>query len=175
MNIVLCGMPSSGKSYFGALAARHLHREFIDIDQLLMDEYFKATHRRATCREITLLEGSAYFQSLECAAVKGLKGTRAAIIATGGNTLNLPENVAMLRDLGWMLYLKVPPDTLLKRLKSKQDVPSYLDAGDIEGSFNALLKRRLPLYEKSCHRCIDVSSEDVMEIISAYAAKEKQP
>jgi shikimate kinase len=165
MNIILCGMPGSGKSYFGALAAQQLNRIFIDTDELVMSAYFKLKHQQLTCREITLKEGEPFFRQLESKVLKELELVRHSIIALGGGTLCTPENIQVVKNLGRVIYLKVPPKTLLERLTSKKTLPSYLDQADIEGSFNALLKQRLPIFEQNCHHCVDVGSENVLEII----------
>lgn len=173
MNVILCGMPGSGKSYFGALAAQKLNRNFIDTDDLVMSEYYKLNRLQATCREITLKDGETYFRNLESNVLKGLESIHHSIVAIGGGALCTPENVPILRNLGWMIYLKVSPEVLLKRLINKNPLPSYLDKADIGRSFNALLKQRLPLYEQNCHCCVDVNSENVLEVISHYACEEK--
>lgn len=173
MNIILCGIPGSGKSYFGAIAAQTLNRPFIDTDDLVMSEYFKICHLQATCREIVLKEGNFFFCSLENNVLKGLKSIHNSIIAIGGGALCMPENIPILRNLGWMIYLKASPQVLLKRLMHKNPLPSYIDQTDVEGSFDALLTHRLPLYEQNCHCCVDVNSENVLERISHYACRER--
>ena len=166
MNIILSGMPGSGKSYFGELAAKKMNRMFIDTDVLLMKRYFQLKNIQATCREIALKEGEPFFRDLETQFVKELESANNSIIAIGGGTLASSANAQILRNLGIVIYLKVPPETLFDRFSAK---PSIFRKPDVQGSFEALLKQRIPLYEKTCHYCIDVSSENVLECIQHYA------
>ena len=174
MNIILCGMPGSGKSLFGQLVATQLNRLFIDTDDLIKEEYFSRNNQRATCREISLNEGDVYFRSLESIILQKLSGTKNAIIATGGGSLSTPENISVLKELGCLIYLYVPADVILKRLINKESLPSYLNINDIEGSFNTLLRQRLPLYEKHSHYIIDTTTEDVIEMVTQYATLTKE-
>lgn len=171
MNIILCGMPGSGKSHFGKIAARNLNRSFIDTDLLVMAEYEILKHHRATCREITLKEGEPYFRDLENQVLKGLVSARGSIIALGGGTLCRPENIQILKEMGCIIYLKASPQALLERLMRKEVLPSYLDSANVEGSFERLLQQRLPLYEQNCEQMIDTESENVLEVITKVAKK----
>jgi shikimate kinase len=172
MNVILCGMPGSGKSHYGKIAAEKLGLNFIDTDELVMAEYFKSHGHHATCREIALREGEHYFRSLESEIIKGLKHSKKSIIAIGGGALNLQENITILKEIGWLLYLKTSPKVLLERLMQKPSLPSYLDKDAIEKSFTTLLEQRLPIYEKNCHRSIDTASENVVELIKNHVCKE---
>ena len=165
-------MPGSGKSYFGAVAAQKLNRTFVDTDELIMLEYFQVNRVHATCREITLKEGAPFFRDLEKKVIKELENIDNAIIAIGGSTLCSPENVQILKKLGRIIYLDVHSQVLLKRLIARSTLPSYLDRTDIQGSFESLLKQRIPLYEENCDCRVDVSSGNVLDIIGSYAREE---
>lgn len=172
MNIILCGMPGCGKSHYGRLAAQQLKRHFIDTDHLVEHEYFKRHQIHATCREIALKHGSAYFHELEHEIINSLLGTKKSMIAIGGGALCDPKNVHILKNLGMVLYIKTPKKILLERLMKKDQLPSYLQKDDIEGSFDQLLNKRLPLYEQNCQYIIDGSSDHVLEDIIHYATKD---
>lgn len=166
MNVILCGMPGSGKSYYGKLAAKKLNKNFIDTDELIVSSYFKLTSQQMSCREITLKEGEKYFRCLESQVITELNDVQDSIISLGGGSICNPDNVRILKNLGWIIYLKVDAQIILGRLMSKKFLPSYLSKEDVQGSFDKLLKERLPLYEKNCHYILDVSKEDVLETMS---------
>jgi shikimate kinase len=168
MNIILCGMPGSGKSYFGKMAAKRLNRAFIDTDELVVAEYSLRYPLTRTCREIALKEGITFFRELESEVVKQLRTLRGGIIATGGGILCTPRNIETLKSLGTVIYLKVSPVILLERLSSRKELPSYIDEQDVEGSFNKLLNERVCLYETHADLTINVSSDDVVEIIRRH-------
>lgn len=166
MNIILCGMPGCGKSYLGKMVASELKQVFVDTDELIMSEYSSRQDTRLTCREISLKEGEPYFRRLEHQVILGLKDIQNSVIAIGGGALCTPENIPILKELGWMIYLKESPEVLLTRLMRKDPLPSYVDPNDIEGSFNRLLNQRLPLYEQHCHTSVDMDSEDIFEVLN---------
>jgi shikimate kinase len=172
MNIILCGMPCSGKTYHGRLAAQILKKEFIDTDELVITAYSQRFNVKTTCREIVLEKGISFFQELESHVVHNLKNTSNCIIATGGGTLCSSNNAEILKTIGCIVYLRSSPEVLLKRMLRKKSLPSYLNTNDIEGSFQQLLRKRLPVYEMYCHTTIDTSSENVIEAIKNYACKE---
>ncbi|HEV8051304.1 MAG TPA: shikimate kinase, partial [Parachlamydiaceae bacterium] len=136
-------------------------------------EYHLRFRIQTTPREITLKEGESFFRKLENEAVKSLADVKNSLIAIGGGTLCLPENIELLRNLGWLVYLKTPSELLLERLMNRSKLPSYIEPENAGHSFKQLLNQRLPLYEQNCHYCIDTSSENVLEIISNSALKEK--
>lgn len=164
MNIILCGMPCSGKTFFGKKAAEALSLNFIDTDDLIMQEYFKRHNQQATCREIAITKGDSYFRALEHDVIKGLDANK-SIIAVGGGALGSNENLHHLKKIGRLVYLKTPQAILLDRLMKKTPLPSYLDANNIEKSFMALLEKRLSIYRRHCQYTIDTASEDVIETL----------
>lgn len=167
MNVILCGMPGSGKSYLGKRLAENLNRTFIDTDERVVLEHFKITGVHATCRAITLKEGESFFRDLESAVIRELATTaQNSILALGGGALCRPENIPLLKSLGRIIYLKAPSYLLLERLMKKDSLPSYVCREDIEGSFNALIKKRLPLYEQHSDYSVDIDSENVDELLT---------
>ena len=59
MNLILCGLPASGKTSVGKRVAEKMGRPFIDTDHLI-----EAAHQ-ATCRELFLLSGEEAFREME--------------------------------------------------------------------------------------------------------------
>lgn len=173
MTIILCGMPASGKSYFGKHAAEQLQLPFIDTDDLILAEYAKLNGTCTTCREIVLKEGEPFFRTLETKVIKELDNSDASIIAVGGGALCSPENIAILKNMGWLIYLRVSPEVLRKRILNKEHTPAILDVANIEKSFDELLKQRLSIYEQNCHFSIDVHSEDVLKTIHHYMCRKR--
>lgn len=172
MNIILCGMPCSGKTYFGKMTAERLSLNFIDTDELMVSEYIKMHNHRITCREIMLKEGESFFRTLESKVIEGLKVIQKSIIATGGGALCSKENILHLKTNGCLVYLKTSPKIILERLMNKKSLPSYLDKDNIEQSFKAILEQRLSLYEKHCHCIIDTANENVIKTITTILSKE---
>ena len=107
-NIVLIGMPSSGKSTVGAILSSLLGRPLFDTDAEIV---------RRTGTDIPTLiseEGEAAFRSIESEAVKDLAGNeRGAVIATGGGAILRDDNLRALRRTGRLYFLDRPLDLLL--------------------------------------------------------------
>jgi shikimate kinase len=145
LNIIFCGLPSSGKTSLGALLAKQLQWSFIDTDRLI-----EALHPEPlSCREIYLKIGEEGFRALEKRAIASLIGSYHSVIATGGGALLDPENRRILKSLGRMIYLQASPQTLLERLKSRK-LPATLDSQNLIRSWENLCQQRLPLYEQTC-------------------------
>ncbi len=107
-NIVLIGMPSSGKSTVGALLSNELGRPLFDTDAEIV---------RRTGRDIPSLireEGEAAFREIEGEAVISLASTvSGAVIATGGGAILRDESLRALRRTGRIYFLDRPLSLLV--------------------------------------------------------------
>lgn len=169
MNIILCGLPKSGKSTVGKLLAKRLNWDFIDTDRLIERSYALKTGRRSSCREIFLHEGKGSFREFEKAEVKGLINFTRQVISLGGGTLEELENRTCLKDLGTIIYLKASEKCIYKRLQ-KKPLPAYLNQIEPENSFLELARLRVPQYEEIAHYTIDINglkeSDIALKILS---------
>ena len=147
MNIILCGLPKSGKTTLGKLLAEKLKWSFIDTDRLIENRYATQTNTSRSCREIYLYEGEKFFRTLEKEAILSLKEMNHAVIGTGGGSLCNIDNIKVLESIGILIYLKTSLEVIWDRLKNKE-LPSYLDTIDPKASFYTLAESRIPLYEK---------------------------
>ncbi len=129
-NIVLIGMPSSGKSSVGKALAKKLGKKFVDTDALIEQK------AQCTIPEIFATKGEAYFRDLEAEVVEEASKQLNSIISTGGgailreaNRLNLKQNgfVALLiRDIDKLSThgrpLSKDKKTLEKLWAERQDI-----------------------------------------------------
>lgn len=106
-NIVLTGMPASGKSTVGKLLADKLGRPFIDIDAQIEAE----TGR--TPSQIFETDGEMAFRDIESAVITRLSEINGAVIATGGGAILRPQNVDALKANGRLFFLNRPPELLI--------------------------------------------------------------
>ena len=98
-NIVLTGMPGSGKSTTGKILAEKLGREFIDTDEEI---------RKKTGIEISdYFErcGEKEFRSLETEVIKAISSKSGIVIATGGGAILKEENIDALKMNGTVYFL----------------------------------------------------------------------
>lgn len=98
-NIILVGMPGSGKTTVGAAVARLLGRDFYDADA----EIVKATGK--SIPDIFAEEGEEGFRRRESETVRALSEKQGAVIATGGGAPLRDENRLNLRANGFVVYL----------------------------------------------------------------------
>jgi shikimate kinase len=171
MNIILCGLPLTGKTHYGKKLAESLDWPFIDTDLVLEDLYKKKTDQALTCRQIFALNGESYFRELERQAILSLKDIKKSVISIGGGALSSPENITLLKKLGKLIYLESDVEVLLVRLKQKSHPPSYLDPKDPVDSFKQLAKSRTPLYERYCDITIRTDGLSDMEVLARIGSE----
>ncbi len=106
-NIVLIGMPASGKSTVGTYLAQKLGREFIDTDTLIE----KTTGQKIS--QIIKTSGESAFREIELRAVCEASKNTGAVIATGGGVPLKKENIDNLAKNGRIYFIDRPLDKLL--------------------------------------------------------------
>ena len=144
-NIVLIGMPASGKSTVGKILAERLGREFVDTDDLITErigmpisDYFKQ-------------EGEEQFRMIEAEVVKELADKTSLVIATGGGAILKRENVENLRYNGRLFFIDRP----LKKLVPTESRPLSSDKASIEKRYN----ERYSIYCSLCDVYIDADCD----------------
>ncbi len=142
-NLVLIGMPSSGKSTIGKVVASELNMEFIDSDEEIVKRAGKAIP------EIFTETGEAGFRKLESAVIKELSLLQNKVIATGGGAVLNRKNIELLKGNGRVVFLDRP----LEKLITTDDRP-------LSSNRQALKKRyeeRYDIYCKCADKIIDAS------------------
>lgn len=141
---------TSGKSTIGPILANVLGLEFFDLDRVIEDE------EQLSVVEIFEKHGENYFREAESKILNRLAEKDRIVISLGGGTIANQNNFDMMRQSGKIIYLKVSPNTLYKRLKHKTDRPIFRDLvlGDnTEEEFlkriKDLLEKRRALYERA--------------------------
>jgi shikimate kinase len=138
----LTGFMGSGKSTIGPILANTLGWEFYDLDKLIEDKVGKPV------RKIFEVHGENYFRNLETEMLLELSEKEELIVSLGGGTIASDRNIAILKKSGIIIYLKMSPESAVKRLKFKRDRPVLFS--DLKENFsnNDLLNKITELYEK---------------------------
>ena len=141
-NIVLIGMPGSGKSTVGRLL-NVPGFDFIDTDAEI--------EKRCGCSIRQLIEekGEKYFRDLESAVISDVSSVGQRIIATGGGAVLREENVRCLRRNGKLYFINAD----LGRLRATGDRP----LANTEEKIKNLFAQRSPIY----HAAADVIVPDM--------------
>ncbi len=106
-NIVLTGMPGSGKSTVGRLLAESMGRELVDTDTEIIRLVKKPIP------DIFAQRGEQGFRELESQVIAQVSKGTGLVIATGGGAILRAENVRRLRQNGRIYFLDRPLDQLI--------------------------------------------------------------
>ena len=108
-NIILIGMPGSGKSTVGVILAKQTSREFVDTDELIQ------TLQGRSLQEIVDKEGYAVLRKIEEDVLLGLS-VQKSVIATGGSVVYSDSAMVHLKSDGLIIFLDVDLPTLESRI-----------------------------------------------------------
>ena len=138
-NIVLSGMPGSGKSTVGKYLAEKLQRKFIDTDEQIVSR----TGKEIT--EIFAEVGNDGFRKIEAEVISRVSSENSgAVIATGGGAILRDDNVRALRRNGRIYFLNRP----LENIVPTADRPLALDRAALETRFRERYARYLATCDK---------------------------
>ncbi|MCI5929552.1 MAG: shikimate kinase [Pseudoflavonifractor capillosus] len=98
MNLVLIGMPGSGKSTVGKILSKMLCMPLVDTDALVEQTAGK------TIPELFAQEGESAFRDRETAAARQAAALDNTVIATGGGIILRPENMETLAATGLIFF-----------------------------------------------------------------------
>ena len=138
-NIVLIGMPGSGKSTVGQLLAEKAGKSFLDADAVI------AAKAGCSIPEIFAKDGEAGFRAMETEVLSELGKQSGLVIATGGGCVTRAENYPLLHQNGRIFCLhrdlgKLPTDG--RPISQSNDLES-------------LYRTRKPMYERFADYHID--------------------
>ena len=139
-NIVLVGMPGSGKSVVGREVAKTLCRTFYDCDAEIEKKLGKSIP------EVFAERGEGYFRAAERETIAELSAVSGAVISTGGGAVLDGENVHALKRNGRIYYLRRDINKLARKGR-----PLSASGTAVKEMF----QKRKPLYEKAADEIID--------------------
>ncbi len=147
-NIVLIGMPGSGKTTIGNALQDIFQRPFLDTDLLIIER------AGMSIRDIFDRYGETEFRRIEHEVIADLAPRSGCIISTGGGAVLNAENVRLLKKNGRLVWLDRPTEQLIPT----DDRPLASKKADIE----RLYTKRLPIYqaaadERICNATVDTT------------------
>lgn len=166
-HIVLVGLPGSGKSTVGVLAAQRLSARFVDLDLVIAARVGKPISH------IFAEEGEAEFRRLEREEMERELALPAAVIAAGGGWAAQPGNLDRAGAKALAIYLDLDPEEAARRLVQAgglKERPLLDGSRDPVRALRDLLATRQPWYRR-CPAKVDASAdpEQVVDSVVSLA------
>jgi len=160
--VYITGFMGSGKSTIGPILANVLGYAFVDLDETIEARAGKPVQR------IFSEEGEAAFRTLEAETLRETAAQERVVVALGGGALIHEDTLPWVLAHGVVVYLRVPLDELVQRLRRGRVVrPLLLDAAGrllttaaLREKVGAMLDHRAPFYEQA-HVVVDMANQSV--------------
>lgn len=159
-NIVLIGFMGCGKSTVGRELHQRLGYPLVDMDQTIEERAGKSIP------EIFAEVGEAGFREMETSLLREIArstDSERRIISTGGGIVGSEENRALLKQLGYVVWLSAPLEVILERTGKNRNRP-LLHTEDPAERIRSLMDLRHPLYEETAHLKLDTAGLDFKEL-----------
>lgn len=149
-NIVIIGMPGSGKTAVSTMLAERLGRKIFDTDTIVSE------NAGMTIPEIFAAQGEAGFRKLETEATAEVGKLSGNIISTGGGVVTVADNYELLHQNGVIVWIERDTNKL-----ARDGRPISLSS-----DLNELYAARFPLYERFADIKAD-NNGDINETVNA--------
>ncbi|TAH17757.1 MAG: shikimate kinase [Cytophagales bacterium] len=158
--IYLLGMPGSGKSTLAKQLAKEIDFHFIDLDELI------TLHERHTINEIFAIYGEEYFRQIEQKILLQTTTFTRTVIALGGGTPCFFDNMEVIKESGFSIYLDVPLDIIAKRLSKESNTRPLLNTKpeDLLTQITEKYNQRIDFY-KQAHLTISGANLSVKDLL----------
>ncbi len=160
MNIILIGMPGCGKSTIGVLLAKSMLYSFLDTDLIIQQKL-----SMPLC-EIIKAKGAEEFKVIENDILSEINADN-TVIATGGSAVYGKEAMKHLKEIGKIVYLKLPLEEIERRIKNIKTRGIVMSENT---TLDVLYNERTHLYEHYADITVDctglTAEECVEKIIS---------
>lgn len=163
-NVYLIGPMGSGKTTLGRRVAKELGLEFLDCDQEI---------ERRTGASVNLIfdiEGEAGFRARETEALRLLTQRSGLLVATGGGAVTRRVNRELMRQSGFVVWLRTPVSHQINRLSKDRSRP-LLQTPDRDQRLQQLAAERDPLYREIAHITFDSSQRNIRHVAQCLSAE----
>lgn len=155
-NIVLIGLPGVGKSTAGVILAKLTGKEFTDSDLVIQRQEGRLLS--------TIIEedGVEEFIKIEN-RVNATLDIQNSVIATGGSVVYGSEAMAHLKEIGTVVYLRVPFEVIDKRLSDIKGRGVVLRGNQ---TLHDIYEERIVLYEKYADIIVDEENMSIEDTVA---------
>lgn len=148
----------------GRKLALSLNLTFIDLDTFLEERYFR------TIPQIFADEGEAGFRSKERKVLEEVSAFDDVIVATGGGAPCFFDNMDLMNNSGFCVFLDVAVDSLVFRLihaRIERPLIKGKSPEELREFIELMMGKRRPFYEKARYilKGAEISPEQVIELI----------
>ncbi|MBQ8407171.1 MAG: shikimate kinase [Clostridia bacterium] len=163
-NVILIGMPGSGKTTIGTLLSEELGYGYVDSDSVIVAREGKRLN------EIIAEQGMEAFLDVEAKVNASLCASR-CVIATGGSVIYRDYAMQALKKIGKIVYLKLSYEEIDKRLGDlKARGVAVKDGFTLLDLYN----ERVPLYEKYADIVVELDGKSIAQSVQeVYKAVKK--
>ena len=154
-NVVLIGMPGSGKSTIGVLLAKNLSCQFLDSDLVIQEKI------GSRLQDYIDKYGSAAFDEMEDQVNAGID-VENTVIATGGSAVYGENAMRHFKEIGTVVYLRVSFEDLLERSPNFESRGISIPEGM---TFQDLYNERIPLYERYADITVDAGKKEIWSAV----------
>ena len=165
--LILIGMMGAGKTTVGKELARRRKLRFADCDHEIV------ARTGVTIPTIFEIEGEAGFRRRETQMMDELTLEPDIVIATGGGVVIAPENRALMRERGVVVYLNVPPQILYERTRHDRNRP-LLQVENPRQRIEELHRQRDPLYREVAHMVVDAGHGTAASVVNLIGMQLEQ-
>ena len=142
------------------MLAKRLGYRFVDSDLVIQEKYDRLLHELI---EEHGVEGFWRIEEEENASLN----PRKSVIATGGSVIYGPRAMEHLREIGTVVYLKLPLEEVAERLGDLNARGVTLRPGQ---TLADLYAERVPLYEKYAHEVVDCYHIWIRDVVRKIAS-----
>lgn len=170
--IYIIGFMGSGKTTAGRKLASALKWDFIDLDLLI------EKREKLFIKDIFTRKGEDYFRMVESDLLKnpGLSDAKNYVISVGGGAPCFFDNMDFMLTEGIVIYLRMTPGQLRKRLEKETEVRPLLNnlhGNDLLKLIQEKLAAREPFYNRATITTdgYSFSTETVIEKLADFLRK----
>lgn len=165
MRIFLIGFMGCGKSTMGRSLAAALNLTFVDLDTYLEERFFR------TIPQIFAEEGEDAFRRKERKVLEEVAAFDQVIVATGGGAPCFFDNMELMNEAGYCVFLDVDMETLIHRLthaRIERPLVKGKSPNELREFIGGLMQKRRPFYEKARYiiKGSEIKPEQVIELVT---------